>query len=120
MPAATATAAITSPLSGADFTGRTYRGFVTVTFTAGTYVTGGFAVALQSILGVPATLPPIKVEPADLTNPPSGIQWVWNQTTGKLQGFVTGAAVATPLEEAPNTTNVPAGSVVLEAVFARL
>ena len=120
MASATASFAATSPQQGLDFTGRTLRALITMTLSAGTYTTGGYTVPWQTITGlgtIPSEYAPQSVSGESVANPPSGIWWIYNPTTGKIQAFVGGAAGAASAEAA-NTVTVT-DSVQIEAIFAR-
>lgn len=120
MAASSASFAATSPAQGLDATRNTYRALITMTLSAGTYTTGGYAVPWQTISGlpnIPSEYQPQSVGAESIANPPSGLWWVYNPTTGKMQAFVSGASGAASAEAASSVTVTD--TVQIEAIFAR-
>ena len=103
----------------ADFSANVFRAALTVTIAPGTqYATGGFGpigAQLAFNLGVNQSTP-IFSEQNSMSNPPSGLTWVYNYVTDKIQCYVTGATASGSPPEAGELIEYPNGAVIVDTV----
>jgi hypothetical protein len=103
----------------ADFSANVFRATVIVTLAPGTqYWTGGIGpIAAQLAFNISTIhTVPIFSQQNSMSNPPSGINWVYNYVTDKIQAYVTGASASGSPPETGELIEYPNGAVIVDTV----